>query len=209
MNRPPHVRGPARPRLALVGRGPQDGPAVLPLRTGTGKERTGTGPPAASEAADTELRERTADLQRLKAEYDNYRKRVRRDRQAVAEIAVANVLGRLLPVLDALAEAAERGEVTGGFRGVADILEAELAALGLQPVARPGAPFDPHVHEALTCTRSDRVGAATCSAVVRQGYRVGGQLLRPAQVTVAAPPDPDVPGAPGPRDGNAPCSRAR
>ncbi|WP_407288187.1 nucleotide exchange factor GrpE [Streptomyces sp. BP-8] len=209
MNRPPHVRGPARPRLALVGRGPQDGPAGLPLRTATGKERTATDPPAASEVAGAELRERTADLQRLKAEYDNYRKRVRRDRQAVAEIAVANVLGRLLPVLDALAEAAERGEVTGGFRRVADTLEAELAALGLQSVARPGAPFDPHVHEAVTCTRTDRVGDLTCSAVVRQGYRVGGQLLRPAQVAVAAPPDPDVPGAPGPPGGNTPCARAR
>jgi molecular chaperone GrpE len=212
MNHPPPVRGPARPRLALVGREPQDGPAVLPSRTATGKERTATGPPATSEAAaSAELRERTADLQRLKAEYDNYRKRVRRDRQAVAEIAVANVLGRLLPVLDALAEAAERGEVTGGFRRVADALESELAALGLQPVARPGAPFDPHVHEAITCARTDRVGGPTCSVVVRQGYRVGGQLLRPAQVTVAEPPEQGASGRPGagPRGDNPPCAGGR
>ncbi|MGW1379277.1 nucleotide exchange factor GrpE [Streptomyces sp. NPDC002446] len=189
MNRPPHVRGPARPQLALVGRGPQDSPAVLPART-PAKERTGTGTPTPPEAVlRAELGERTADLQRLKAEYDNYRKRVRRDRQAVAEIAVANVLRRLLPVLDALAEATERGEVTGGLQRVADTLEAELAALGLQPVGAPGAPFDPVVHEAVTCTSSDQVGCATCAAVFRQGYRVGGQLLRPAEVAVTEPPE--------------------
>lgn len=190
MNRPPHARGPARPQLALVGRGPQDGPAVLPSRTSPGEERTDTGRPAPSEATlRAELRERTADLQRLKAEYDNYRKRVRRDRQAVAEIAVANVLSRLLPVLDALAEAEDQGEVTGGFQHVADALEAELAALGLQPVGKPGTPFDPTRHEAVTCTSSEQVACPTCSAILRQGYRVGGQLLRPAQVAVTEPPD--------------------
>ncbi|MFC5802006.1 nucleotide exchange factor GrpE [Streptomyces formicae] len=135
-----------------------------------------------------ELRERTADLQRLKAEYDNYRKRVRRDRLAVREIAVANVLGRLLPVLDALAEAREQGEVTGGFEHVARALETELAGVGLRPVGAAGDPFDPAVHEAVSYRSSDRFERLTCIAVLRSGYRVGEQLLRPARVTVAGPP---------------------
>ncbi|MGW7579155.1 nucleotide exchange factor GrpE [Streptomyces sp. NPDC054765] len=135
-----------------------------------------------------ELRERTADLQRLKAEYDNYRKRVHRDRLAVGEIAVANVLSRLLPVLDSLAEAREQGEVTGGFQRVAQALETELGALGLQTFGAAGAPFDPLIHEAVTYTPDDQLEVATCTAVLRQGYRVGDRLLRPAQVTVAGEP---------------------
>ncbi|MEU2434560.1 nucleotide exchange factor GrpE [Streptomyces sp. NPDC007861] len=135
-----------------------------------------------------ELRERTADLQRLKAEYDNYRKRVRRDRLAIREIAVANVLGRLLPVLDALAEAREQGEVTGGFEHVARALETELAGVGLRHFGTAGDAFDPAVHEAVSYRSSDRFDRLICTAVLRSGYRVGVQLLRPASVTVAGPP---------------------
>ncbi|MFB6440846.1 nucleotide exchange factor GrpE [Streptomyces sp. NPDC056411] len=201
MNRTPRTPAAAHPRLALVGRDRQaaDGPGVPPTRPGHGEEYTGSAPapphgarapagPAEPEAAlRAELHERTADLQRLKAEYDNYRKRVHRDRQAVAEIAVANVLTRLLPVLDALTEATDRDGVTGGFRPVADALETELGALGLQSVAVPGAPFDPTLHKAVGCTRSDAVAVPVCSAVLRQGYRVGDQLLRAAEVVVTVP----------------------
>ncbi|USA04617.1 nucleotide exchange factor GrpE [Streptomyces lydicamycinicus] len=139
-----------------------------------------------------ELRERTADLQRLKAEYDNYRKRVHRDRLAVGEIAVANVLSRLLPVLDSLAEATARGEVTGGFARIADELRTELGALGLQALGAVGDPFDPLIHEAITYTPTDRLEQATCTEVLRLGYRVGDQLLRPAQVAVAGEPPADA-----------------
>ncbi|MEU9116803.1 nucleotide exchange factor GrpE [Streptomyces sp. NPDC048483] len=201
MNRPTHVRGLPRRPLALVRDHPDDGPAVLPRRAveGTQTADTDSGAPAGRAPAAAqpaspeavlraELRERTADLQRLKAEYDNYRKRVRRDRRAVGEIAVTNVLGRLLPVLDAVAEAAEQGELTGGFRRVAEALETELAGLGLQAFGAPGDPFDPTRHEALTYTPADppsgRAERATCAAVVRPGYRVGDRLLRPAQVAV-------------------------
>ncbi|MFE2229147.1 nucleotide exchange factor GrpE [Streptomyces kronopolitis] len=197
MNRPPHVRGSGHPPLALVGHGPSDGPGPLPPRTAEGKERPGREsgggrnaerPASPTAALGAELRERTADLQRLKAEFDNYRKRVHRDRQAVGEIAVANVLSRLLPVLDSLAEAGEQGEVTGGFRRIAEALEAELAALGLAPVGAAGAPFDPRIHEAVTYTRDEKLDRALCTEVLRQGYRVGDQLLRPAQVAVTGPP---------------------
>ncbi|OAH09784.1 nucleotide exchange factor GrpE [Streptomyces jeddahensis] len=152
-----------------------------------GKERTET------DELRAQLQERTADLQRLKAEYDNYRKRVQRDRLAVREIAVANVLAGLLPVLDAVQNADEAGEVTGGFRLVIDALEHELAALGLESFGREGERFDPALHEAVSYDHSNRVDRPVCAAVHRPGYRVGGHLLRPAQVTVAEPP-PKPPG---------------
>ncbi|WP_406724896.1 nucleotide exchange factor GrpE [Streptomyces sp. GD-15H] len=135
-----------------------------------------------------QLRERTADLQRVKSEYGNYRKRVSRDRHAVGEIAVANVLTGLLPVLDAIDQARKQGEVTGGFQRVAEVLEGELAALGLQSFGTAGDPFDPARHEAVSCTCSDRVERPTCTAILRPGYRVGDQLLRPAQAEVTEPP---------------------
>lgn len=222
MNRPTRVRGLPRPPLALAGHGQGTDPGPVPPRTGRaegpsaqdekgapsgeGREAgrrpgrvpdSGHGPdrPPAQEAAAlrAELRERTADLQRLKAEYDNYRKRVHRDRLAVGEIAVANVLSRLLPVLDSLAEAEGQGEVTGGFRRVARSLQTELGALGLQSFGTAGAPFDPLIHEAVTYTPDDRLADTVCTAVLRQGYRVGDRLLRPAQVSVAGrPPAPGV-----------------
>ncbi|MBT2365608.1 nucleotide exchange factor GrpE [Streptomyces sp. ISL-10] len=129
----------------------------------------------------------TADLQRVKAEYDNYRKRVQRDRLAIREIAVANVLAALLPVLDAV-EAA-RGQRDGdGAEAVADLLGDRLAGLGLRTIGAVGEPFDPRAHEALTYTPSDDAAQAVCTAVLRHGYRVGDQLLRPAQVSVTGPP---------------------
>ncbi len=101
---------------------------------------------------------------------------------------MANVLGRLLPVLDALAGAAEQGEVTGGFERVSRALQTELAALGLQRFGTAGDPFDPLVHEAVLCSRTDKAERSTCAAILRPGYRVGDHLLRPAQVVVDEPP---------------------
>jgi molecular chaperone GrpE len=150
-----------------------------------GPAHTGT----RTEALRARLEERTADLQRVKAEYDNYRKRVRRDRLAVREIAVANVLTGLLPVLDAIDAGRGHGEVTGGFQLVVEALERQLSVLGLESFGREGDLFDPAVHEAVSRIRSDPGGGRTvCAGIHRTGYRVGGQLLRPAQVTVAQPP---------------------
>ncbi|MFF8268462.1 nucleotide exchange factor GrpE [Streptomyces sp. NPDC016562] len=161
-----------------------------PSRTGAaGHGSPGGAPAAGSTAPQSELAERTADLQRLKAEYDNYRKRVQRDRLAVREIAVANVLAGLLPVLDAIDRARDHGDVDPGLRAVADALETQLATLGLQEVGAPGEPFDPTHHEAISYQRSDEVDRPTCTTVLRRGYRVGEHLLRPAQVTVSEPPD--------------------
>ncbi|MGP3984415.1 nucleotide exchange factor GrpE [Streptomyces sp. KR80] len=144
------------------------------------------------------LVERTADLQRLKAEYDNYRKRVRRDRLAIRETAVADVLRELLPVLDTVEEARGRGDMTDGFIAVADALETHLAALGLHSFGTPGEPFDPRQHKALYQSPSEDVDRATCAVVLRPGYRLGERLLSPAYVIVAEPAAPEA-SAPEPR----------
>ena len=133
------------------------------------------------------LDERTTDLQRLKAEFDNYRKRVERDRVAMAEQAMAGVLTHLLPVLDDVDRAREHGELTGGFKSVADALEGTLAKLGLERFGAEGDAFDPLVHEAVTHQHSDEVTEATCVSVMRPGYRFAERLLRPATVGVAEP----------------------
>lgn len=135
-----------------------------------------------------ELRERTADLQRVKAEYDNYRKRVRRDRMAVREIAVVNVLGALLPVLDAVDRACEHEPMTPGLKEIAATLESRTGSLGLQAFGEEGDPFDPTCHDALAHHVSPDTDRLTCTTILRPGYRLGTRLLRPAHVEVTGPP---------------------
>jgi molecular chaperone GrpE len=137
------------------------------------------------------LDERTADLQRVQAEFTNYRRRVERDRQAVAEQALASVLVGLLPVLDDIDRARSHGEVEGGFKLVADGLETTLAKLGLQRYGEAGEPFDPTVHEAMTHALSAEVSEPTCAEIYQPGYRVGDRILRPARVAVVDPGEPD------------------
>lgn len=135
-----------------------------------------------------ELDERTADLKRVKAEYDNYRKRVRRDRTAVREIAAANVLRQLLPVLDAVDRTCRHEPLTPGLKDIAHTLRTQLAELGLQAFGIQGDPFDPALHEALTHHLTHGSDHPVCTEVLRPGYRLGTHLLRPAHVTVTGPP---------------------
>ena len=132
----------------------------------------------------------------MTAEYANYRKRVERDRVAVREQALANVLYGLLPVLDDIGRAREHGELVGGFKSVAESLEATVAKLGLDSFGEQGEPFDPKVHEALMHSHSPDVSEATCVQILQPGYRVGDRVLRPARVAVAEPGEPvaDHPG---------------
>ena len=134
-----------------------------------------------------QLDERTADLQRVTAEYANYRRRVERDRLAVAEQAAASLLVGLLPVLDDIDRARQHGDLTGPFKSVAETLEATVTKLGLEKYGAAGDPFDPTVHEALTHTLSAEVEETTCSEVFSPGYRLGERVLRPARVAVADP----------------------
>ncbi|MBA3523006.1 MAG: nucleotide exchange factor GrpE [Geodermatophilaceae bacterium] len=137
-----------------------------------------------------ELAERTADLQRLSAEYANYRRRVERDRVAVVEAAQDNVLEALLPVLDDVDRAREHGDLNGTFKAVADQIAGVLARFGVEGFGVAGDPFDPTQHEAVMHSTSPEVTGPTCVAVMRQGYRHGERVLRPAMVAVAEPAEP-------------------
>ncbi|MEU7002848.1 nucleotide exchange factor GrpE [Nonomuraea sp. NPDC046570] len=137
----------------------------------------------------SQVAERTADLQRLQAEYTNYRRRVERDRIVVREQAVAGALSELLPVLDDIGRARDHGELTGGFAKVAESLEGALTKLGLSSFGVKGDPFDPTIHEALMHSYSTEVTEPTAIEVLQLGYRMGERVLRPARVAVAEPED--------------------
>jgi molecular chaperone GrpE len=136
------------------------------------------------------LEERTRDLQRVSAEYANYRKRAERERLAAGELAVGRTLAELLPVLDDLDRARAHGDLTGALKAVADKLEAVVTKLGLVEFGEPGDPFDPAVHEAVLHDVSDEVTESTATTVMRKGYKHGERLLRPAMVGVTDPAAP-------------------
>ncbi|RAY14892.1 nucleotide exchange factor GrpE [Actinomadura craniellae] len=152
--------------------------------------------PAADDGAAADLKERlderTADLQRLQAEYANYRKRVERDRVAVREQAVGSVLGELLPILDDIGRARDHDELTGAFKSVGESLESAVGKLGLVRFGDKGEPFDPTVHEALMHSYSAEVTEPTCVDILQPGYRIGERILRPARVAVAEPAEPEA-----------------
>ncbi len=134
-----------------------------------------------------DLGELTRDLQRVSAEYANYRKRVDRDRLLVSEQATGAVLTALLPVLDDLDRARSHGDLVGPFAAVSEQLTTALAKFGLTPFGEAGDPFDPSIHEAVAHMSSADVTETTCVEVMRRGYQLGERLLRPALVAVADP----------------------
>ena len=133
------------------------------------------------------LDELTRDLQRVTAEYANYRKRVDRDRMLVAEQATGAVLTQLLPVLDDLDRARNHGDLVGPFASVAEQLSAIVGKFGLIAFGDVGDPFDPTLHEAVAHTSSPDVTETACVEIMRRGYLLGERLLRPALVAVADP----------------------
>ncbi len=141
-----------------------------------------------------EAAERTADLQRVTAEYANYRKRVDRDRESVVTAAKASVVLELLTVLDDLDRARAHGDLVGSFGSVADKLTGALTKLGLAPLGAVGDPFDPAVHEAVQFGTSSDVTEPTVSSVFRSGYTLGDRLVRPAVVVVTGPEHDAAPG---------------
>ena len=134
-----------------------------------------------------QLDERTRDLQRITAEYANYRKRVERDRTQSADQATGNVLQALIPVLDDLDRARDHGDLVGPFATVAEQLVTALSKFGLTPFGAKGDKFDPTRHEAVAHSLSTEVTEPTCVDVMRRGYLLGERLLRPAMVAVADP----------------------
>ena len=162
----------------------------------TGEARTEAAADAAASAGATDeaaaftdiaISELTADLQRLQAEYANYRKRVDRDRALSREHAIAEVLTALLPVLDDLQRARDHDELTGAFKAVGEAIETVASRFGLEVFGAIGEEFDPAVHEALTHTTADDSGESPVtivSAVFQAGYRHAGRVVRPARVAV-------------------------
>lgn len=129
----------------------------------------------------------TADLQRLQAEYANYRKRVERDRAVAHELAIGSVLTELLAILDDIDRAADHNELTGGFKAVADQLAAITNRFGLEKYGTEGEEFDPQIHEALLHDTSADVKVSTASKILQPGYKYKERILRPARVAVTDP----------------------
>ncbi|WP_435770261.1 nucleotide exchange factor GrpE [Nocardioides sp. SYSU DS0651] len=138
-----------------------------------------------------ELEERTLDLQRLQADYLNYKRRVERDRELLKENATYAALTPIVDVLDTIDRAREHEPLEGGFKAVAEQLERVVTGLGLVKFGEPGDPFDPTVHEALSHVGTDpEVEVTTCKVIAKAGYKIGDRVVRAAQVLVVDPADP-------------------
>ena len=155
--------------------------------------------PSVDDAADTpsdadrQLAERTDDLQRVTAEYANYRRRVERDRVLVVDQAAERFAGQLFPIVDDIERARDHGDLTGAFKVVADRVLGLLDGLGVTTFGTAGDPFDPALHEAVLHDTSPDVTGPTASTVLRPGFRRGERVLRTAMVGVT---DPEAPAAP-------------
>ncbi|HEV7212329.1 MAG TPA: nucleotide exchange factor GrpE [Blastococcus sp.] len=161
----------------------------VPTAHGQG-DGQGSGP-----ADDTarQLAERTEDLQRVTAEYANYRRRVDRDRTLVVDQAAERFATQLFPIVDDIERARDHGDLTGAFKVVADRVLGLLDGLGVAAFGVAGDPFDPALHEAVIHDTSADVDVPTATTVLRQGYRRGDRVLRTAMVAVT---DPEGPAAP-------------
>ncbi|WP_197383569.1 nucleotide exchange factor GrpE [Mycolicibacterium mengxianglii] len=158
----------------------------------SGAAPSGPSPEAAPTPAaapdDAEVADLKATLQRVKAEYDNYRKRAIRQEQAAADRAKATVVSQFLPILDDLDRARSHGDLeTGPLKSVADKLATALDGVGLAAFGAEGDPFDPSLHEAV---QHEGDGSnPVIGTVMRQGYRLGEQVLRHALVGVVDAPE--------------------
>ena len=185
----PDAAGPQDTAAPPVGpEGPYDeahvGPDAAAAEGGPTGEPGSTGEP---DDRDRRISELTADLQRLQAEYLNYKRRVDRDRELVGQNAKLTVLTALLPALDDVDRAREHEELSGGFKAVAEALERVVAAQGLEKFGAKGDEFDPRLHEALMHGHSSEVTTTVCDNVFQAGYRMGDRIVRAAKVTVLDP----------------------
>ncbi len=134
------------------------------------------------------LEERTLDLQRLQAEFLNYKRRVERDRDLIKQNATYAALAPITEVLDTIDRAREHGDLDGGLKTVADQLERTVASSGLVKFGEPGEAFDPTIHEALSSMGPDpEVTVSTVKVVAKSGYKIGDRVVRAAQVLTSEP----------------------
>ena len=138
-------------------------------------------------AAEEAARDYLDDLRRLQADFDNYRKRMMRDQASVADRAKAELIGRLLPVLDSFERAIEHADSDSGIRMIFEELQSILRTEGLEEIPAKDELFDPNVHEAVMSNESEDVDHPTVSEVYRSGYTFKGSVVRPAMVVVARP----------------------
>ena len=182
------VDAPAGPAPGSFG----DGAAEMANETEVEEEPAGQFPDAADDeltVTQMALAERTADLQRLQAEFLNYKRRVDRDRDLIRENATYTALTPIIDVLDTIDRAKEHGDLDPGFQAVADQLQRVVAGLGLVSFGVVGDVFDPTIHEALSHIGEDpEVEVTTCKVIARSGYRIGQRVVRAAQVLVVDPP---------------------
>jgi len=129
----------------------------------------------------------TEDLQRLQAEYANYRKRIERDRALASEVAISSVLFEFLAILDDLDRAESHGELSGGFKAIAEQITAATTKLGLEKYGSAPEAFDPNIHEALLHETSSEVKETTVTKILQPGYKYKERVLRPARVVVTDP----------------------
>ena len=115
------------------------------------------------------LAERTSDLQRLQAEYVNYKRRVDRDRDLSRKVTIEGVLKDFLSVLDDVRSAREHDELSGGFKAVAEEIERVTSKYGLETFGEPGDPFNPHIHEALLHAHAEGIDGPTCVEILQPG----------------------------------------
>lgn len=139
-----------------------------------------------------QLAERTEDLQRVSAEYANYRRRTDRERTQIADLAKVKIVSQLLPLLDDLELARQHGDLNEGpLKAFADNLSAVLTGHGVAPFGEEGDAFDPEIHEAVQdLSSSDEKVLGT---VLRRGYKLGDKLVRNAMVIIADPAGADAP----------------
>ncbi|MCG7457401.1 nucleotide exchange factor GrpE [Corynebacterium sp. ACRPH] len=141
--------------------------------------------PEDSNSIEAELAERTEDLQRVTAEYTNYRRRVERDRASVITGAKAEVAAELLPILDDLEMAEQHGDLTGPLKSMSDKLQSVMASMKVEKFGEEGDEFDPNCHEAVQDTSSD--DDKVLATILRRGYRLGDRVLRNAMVIIGDP----------------------
>ena len=163
---------------------------------------TGDGNPAVSgpvdDAPDSDVNlaaavaELTGDLQRVQAEYVNYKRRVDRDRDVARQRGIESVIADLLPVLDGIDGAKAHDELNGGTKLIADEVVKVAAKYGLEAYGQVGEEFDPQIHEALMHVEVPGYSVTTCTQVFQTGYRLGGRVIRPARVAVTDPTEEPV-----------------
>lgn len=165
---------------ARVSEPPEPTPAPAPAAA----PAVGAAPDHGRAELEAEVAALKNDLQRVAAEYANYRKRVERDREAVTDLAMGAVWSELLSALDDVGRARAHDELTDALKAVADTIDGAAAKLGLERFGEPGDPFDPVIHEALAHSAGEDLPGPTCVEIYQPGYRFRGRVIRPARVIV-------------------------